>query len=109
MKRISRREAVARMAAGSAGVALSALAEPLPTLAEEAATSTRHTAATRLVKGHLPLQMVSRILGHSQPQTSYRYLSAVAETATQAAAILEELQAQNTQVQQSSEGSEMVN
>ena len=51
--------------------------------------SLRHTAATRLVKGQMPLQMVGRILGHSQPQTTYRYLSADAETAAQAAKILE--------------------
>lgn len=54
--------------------------------------SLRHTAATRLVKGKMPLQMVGRILGHSQPQTTYRYLSADAETAAQAAAILDALQ-----------------
>ena len=54
--------------------------------------SLRHTAATRLVKGQMPLQMVGRILGHSQPQTTYRYLSADAETAAQAAAILEAFQ-----------------
>ena len=51
--------------------------------------SLRHTAATRLVKGQLPIQMVGRILGHSQVNTTYRYLSADAETAIQAAAILE--------------------
>jgi integrase len=53
--------------------------------------SLRHTAATRLVKGQMPLQMVGRILGHSQPQTTYRYLSADTETATQAAAIFDAL------------------
>jgi integrase len=52
----------------------------------------RHTAATRLVKGQMPLHMVGRILGHSQPQTTYRYLSADLDTAKQAAAILEALQ-----------------
>lgn len=56
--------------------------------------SLRHTAATRLVRGQMPLQMVGRILGHSQPQTTYRYLSADAEAITQAAAILEALQTQ---------------
>lgn len=55
--------------------------------------SLRHTAATRLVRGNLPLQLVGRILGHSQPQTTYRYLSANVETAVQAAAILESIQA----------------
>lgn len=54
--------------------------------------SLRHTAATRLVKGQMPIQMVGRILGHSQPQTTYRYLSADTETATQAAAILDAFQ-----------------
>lgn len=52
----------------------------------------RHTAATRLVKGQMPLQIVGRILGHSQPQTTYRYLSADAEAVIQAAAILEAVQ-----------------
>jgi integrase len=55
--------------------------------------SLRHTAATWLVKGQMSLQMVGRILGHSQPQTTYRYLSADAETVAQAAAIMEALQA----------------
>jgi integrase len=54
--------------------------------------SLRHTAATRLVKGQMPLQMVGRILGHSQPQTTYRYLSADVEATEQAAAILEAFQ-----------------
>jgi integrase len=51
--------------------------------------SLRHTAATRLIKGQMPLQMVGRILGHSQPQTTYRYLSVDAESTAKAAAILE--------------------
>jgi len=55
--------------------------------------SLRHSAATRLVKGQMPLQMVGRILGHSQPQTTYRYLSADLETAAQAAAIFDALNA----------------
>ncbi|MDQ4120941.1 MAG: tyrosine-type recombinase/integrase [Acidobacteriota bacterium] len=52
----------------------------------------RHTAATRLVKGQLPIQMVGRILGHTQPQTTYRYLSANEETLHQAASIFDSLQ-----------------
>lgn len=52
----------------------------------------RHTAATRLVKGQLPIQMVGRILGHTQPQTTYRYLSANDDTLRQAASILESIQ-----------------
>lgn len=65
----------------------------------------RHTAATRLVQGQMPLQMVGRILGHTQPQTTYRYLSANAETAAQAAAILEAFQMQTT----STEAPELIN
>jgi len=38
--------------------------------------SMRHTAATRLVQGQMPIELVGRILGHSQPQTTYRYISA---------------------------------
>lgn len=52
----------------------------------------RHSAATRLVKGQMPIQMVGRILGHTQPQTTYRYLTANDETLHQAASILEKLQ-----------------
>lgn len=71
--------------------------------------SLRHTAATRLVKGQMPLQMVGRILGHSQPQTTYRYLSADAETAVQAAAILEALQARKTPTEGSTVESNAIN
>lgn len=53
--------------------------------------SLRHSTATRLVKGNMPIQMVGRILGHQQPQTTYRYLSANDETLHQAANILENL------------------
>lgn len=52
----------------------------------------RHTAATRLVQGKLPIQMVGKILGHTQPQTTYRYLTANDETLHKAALILESLQ-----------------
>lgn len=51
--------------------------------------SLRHSVATRLVKGNLPIQIVGRILGHSQPQTTYRYLTANEETLHQAASILD--------------------
>jgi integrase len=54
--------------------------------------SLRHTAATRLVQGGMPLQLAGRILGHSQVNTTYRYLSANDETLRKAAAILEEFQ-----------------
>lgn len=70
--------------------------------------SLRHTAATRLVKGQMPLQLVGRILGHSQPQTTYRYLTADADATAQAAAILEAVQAKAAEPQPSAQ-SEMVN
>lgn len=54
----------------------------------------RHTAATRLVQGQLPIQMVGRILGHTQVNTTYRYLTATMETAKQAANIFESFQMQ---------------
>jgi integrase len=68
--------------------------------------SLRHTAATRLVRGQMPLQIVGRILGHSQPQTTYRYLSADVEATEQAASILEAFQ---TQTKQPLEASETIN
>lgn len=61
--------------------------------------SLRHTAATRLVKGALSLQMVGRILGHTQPSTTYRYLSADSDTIKQAASILEGFQVNATEAQ----------
>jgi integrase len=73
------------------------------------AHSFRHTAATRLVKGLMPLQMVGRILGHSQPQTTYRYLSADVEATAQAAAILEAFQTHATQQSSTAEVSELIN
>lgn len=49
----------------------------------------RHTAATRLVQGGLSFPEVGRILGHTQPGTTYRYVNADARTAVRAAAILD--------------------
>ncbi len=40
----------------------------------------RHTAATRLVAAHLPLPEVGRVLGHTQANTTYRYVNANIET-----------------------------
>ena len=57
--------------------------------------SLRHTAATRLVKGQMSIQMVGRILSHQNPQTTYRYLSANDETLREAASILESVQLEN--------------
>jgi integrase len=65
--------------------------------------SLRHTAATRLVQGQMPIQMVGRILGHTQVNTTYRYLSANAEIAQQAAAIFDALQSATGKLQETSE------
>ena len=50
----------------------------------------RHTHATRLVSAHIPLSEVGRVLGHTQANTTYRYVNANVETAKRAAAALDE-------------------
>jgi integrase len=57
--------------------------------------SLRHSAAVRLVKGQMAIQMVGKILGHTQPQTTYRYINANEETLYQATQILETFQLEN--------------
>ena len=49
----------------------------------------RHTAATRLVAAHPPLPEVGRVLGHTQANTTYRYVNANLETTRRAAALLD--------------------
>jgi integrase len=49
----------------------------------------RHTAATRLVSANIPLSEVGRVLGHTQANTTYRYVNANVETARRAAAALD--------------------
>lgn len=51
--------------------------------------SLRHTAASRLVQGQMPIELVGRILGHTQPQTTYRYISANRGALEAAKSILE--------------------
>lgn len=48
----------------------------------------RHTTATTLVREHVPLQEVARILGHTQVQTTFRYINADVDTAKRAAKAL---------------------
>jgi integrase len=55
----------------------------------------RHTAASRLVQGHVPLSEVGRVLGHTQANTTYRYVNANIETARRAAAVLGEFNKQS--------------
>ena len=54
----------------------------------------RHTAATRLVSAHIPLSEVGRVLGHTQANTTYRYVNANIETARLAAAALDAFNAE---------------
>jgi len=50
----------------------------------------RHNHATRLVAAHIPLSEVGRALGHTQANTTYRYVNANVETARRAAAVLDQ-------------------
>ena len=49
----------------------------------------RHTHASRLVSAHIPLSEVGRVLGHTQANTTYRYVNANVETVRRAAAALD--------------------
>lgn len=51
----------------------------------------RHTAATRLVEAHIPLPEVGKQLGHTQAQTTWRYVNPNAGGARRAAAALDAL------------------
>ena len=50
----------------------------------------RHTHATRLVASHMPLSEVGRVLGHTQANTTFRYVNANVETARRAASLIDE-------------------
>jgi integrase len=68
--------------------------------------SLRHTAATRLVSLHIPLAEVGKILGHTTPNTTYRYyLNPNVETVRRAAAALDLFNAEH----QPQETTEMIN
>ncbi|MFY9226873.1 MAG: site-specific integrase, partial [Blastocatellia bacterium] len=49
----------------------------------------RHTAATRMIQAGIPLPEVGRILGHTQANTTYRYVNANADTARRVAMALD--------------------
>ena len=59
----------------------------------------RHTAATRLVSCHISLTEVGRVLGHTKPQTTYRYTNLTSETARRAAFALESFSAELPQTE----------
>lgn len=64
----------------------------------------RHTAATRMART-MSLSEVGRILGHSQPTTTYRYINADASTIQRAAEVIDAFHAEG----KSADSSEMVN
>jgi integrase len=49
----------------------------------------RHTAITRLVRGGLPSSEAGKLAGHTQPQTTYRYINTDADTLQRASKIFE--------------------
>lgn len=63
----------------------------------------RHTPATRLVDAHIALSEVGRVLGHSQANTTYRYVNANVETARRAAAALDTFNADITKAKRDAE------
>jgi integrase len=63
----------------------------------------RHTHATRLVSAHIPLSEVGRVLGHTQPSTTFRYVNANVETARRASAALDAFNAGNETMQEASD------
>ena len=56
----------------------------------------RHTHATRLVAAHIPLSEVGRVLGHTEANTTYRYVNANIETARRAASVLDDFNAEGS-------------
>lgn len=68
----------------------------------------RHTAATRLVQKGLSLAEVGRILGHSQPVTTYRYVNPDEATIRKAAEAMDSFHA-DIKVEKAEEASELVN
>ncbi len=63
----------------------------------------RHTAATRLVGAHIPLSEIGRVLGHTQANTTYRYVNANVETAKKAAAALDAFNTESTEEETAAE------
>lgn len=57
----------------------------------------RHTAATRLAQSNMPLVFVGKVLGHSDPKTTNRYVSHTRQTIIDATAILESWQQHDQQ------------
>jgi integrase len=69
----------------------------------------RHTAASRLISAHIPLEEVGKQLGHTQQQTTWRYVNVNMETARRAAAALDGLRAEREAGLEPEEESDRVN
>jgi integrase len=69
----------------------------------------RHTHATRLVSAHIPLSEVGRVLGHTQANTTYRYVNANVETARRASAALDAFNAEGEGMPALNPASDVVN
>lgn len=50
----------------------------------------RHTTTTRLLKGNMPLSVAGKLMGHTQPKTTWRYLNPDDESRDRAVEILSE-------------------
>lgn len=50
----------------------------------------RHTTTTKLIRGNMPLSEVGKLMGHTQPQTTWRYLNPDDESRDRAVEILSE-------------------
>jgi integrase len=68
----------------------------------------RHTAATRLIQKGLSLAEVGRILGHSQPVTTYRYVNPDGATLKRAAEAIDSFHAA-AEPEKAEDASELVN
>jgi len=62
-----------------------------------------YSAATRLVGAHIPLSEVGRVLGHTQANTTYRYVNANVDTARRTAAALDAFNGETEEVRPAAE------
>lgn len=63
----------------------------------------RHTYATRLISRHVPSFEVGRLLGHTQANTTYRYVNSNDDTARRAADVLDAMRVASETVEVASE------
>jgi len=65
----------------------------------------RHSHASRLTAANIPLAEVGRVLGHTQANTTYRYVNANIETVRRASAVLDAL----NKIDEEKSASELIN